>query len=83
MNNNKNLYIIIGVVILLIIVLGVWMWQSGTPTANAPATTEIPFAGAPIQTSDTTGAINQDLKSIDLGNLDSDFQSIDRDLKSL
>jgi len=83
MNNNKNLYIIIGVVILLIIVFGVWMWQSGTPTANAPTTTETPPGGILAQTPDTTGAINEDLKGIDLGNLDSDFQSIDSDLKSL
>lgn len=71
----KNLIIIIAVIILLVV--AVWYWQSQGPTSqNAPVS-----EGS--ASDDTTTAIDQDLRDIDLGNLDQDFQSIDADLNNL
>lgn len=75
---NKNVLIIILVVVVLVI-LGVIFFRPGTPV-TAPTTGETP--GATLSP-DSTGAINQELESVDLGNLDAEFQSIDSDLNSL
>ena len=36
----------------------------------------------PLSGEDTTAAIENDLGAVDLGDLDSDFQSVDKDLNS-
>jgi len=75
---NKNVLIIILIVVVLVI-LGVVLLRPGTPV-TAPTTGEVP--GVQLAP-DSTGAINQELESVDLGDLDAEFQSIDSDLNSL
>ncbi len=69
--------LIIGAVVVLI-GLGIWYWQIQTTTIpTAPAT-------APLTVEeDSTSAIDQELDSVDIGDLDKEFQAIDADLNSL
>ena len=75
---NKNIYIIIGVIVVILIIGFFWMKQSEVPTVQAPGSE----SGA-ASTADTTGAIDEDLSSIDLGNPDADFGEIDKDINAL
>jgi len=88
--NNKNIITltIVGLIVILIL-LGVWYWlaqknvipQKVTPTVAPP---QPPAAVQPVPPKeDSVSAINQELNSIDLGNLDQEFQAIDADLNSL
>jgi hypothetical protein len=57
--------------------LGWWMWR-GAREAVAPQ------AGEPVLSeSDTTAAIDQELQSTDLGNLEAELQAAEADLQSL
>ena len=68
---NKNT--IIAIIVLGILALaGVWWFQSSKGPSPASE-----------QPSDTTGAILQDADALDLGDLDKEFQDIDRDLQTL
>lgn len=72
--------LIIGVVVILV-GLGIWYWQSQEEEIVTPSAA-IPTAPATIK-EDSTSAINQELNSIDVGDLDKEFQAIDSDLNSL
>lgn len=72
--------LIIGVVVILV-GLGIWYWQSQEEEIVAPSAA-IPTAPATVK-EDSTSAINQELNSIDVGDLDKEFQAIDSDLNSL
>lgn len=72
----KNIIIII---IIVIIALAIWLWQSQREV-SAPGTVGdviLPVEG------DTTDVINQQLQSIDISDLEAEFQAIDSDLKNL
>lgn len=73
--------LVIGAVIVLI-VLGIWFWQV-QKKAIAPETPEAIQQTAPISQEDSTPVIDQELNSIDLGDLNKEFQTIDTDLNSL
>jgi len=69
---NKN--IIIGIIVVGILVLaGVWWFQSKKGPSYAP----LP------EPSDTTGMIIQDADALNVGDVDKEFQDIDRDLQTL
>lgn len=89
--NKKNIIIpvIVGLIVILIL-LGIWYWvvqknvvlQEVTPTATPsqpPAAVQQPVSPK----EDSVSAINQELNSIDVGNLDQEFQAIDSNLNSL
>lgn len=59
--------IIITIIIIVIVALAIWWWQSQ----------EKPVEG------DTTEAISEQLESLDLGDLGSEFQAIDAELNNL
>lgn len=61
---------IIWAVIIIVVLLVIWWLVKG------PAT-------APTSESDTVSGINQDLQGINPAGIDSEFQSIDKDLNSL
>lgn len=78
---NKKLYIILAVVAVIVVIAVIWL-ASKKPANN------LPIGGDENQTSttmkaDSVQAINQDLDSIDIGNLDEDFKEIDKDVNSL
>lgn len=73
---NKNILIVI-VVIAALVLAGVWFWSR---QSSAPSQTQQPTSQEP---SDTTGSIQADLESLDLGDVDKEFQVIDADLNSL
>ena len=64
---NKKTLIIL--IIAALILIGLWIWQK----PEAPAET----------TADTTAVINKELESLDVGDLEKEFQSIDADLNTL
>lgn len=76
---NKNIVIAIVIILILAVLgLGFWYWQTQraeiAPTTPAP---EEPTTG------DTTGAINQELESVDVNGLDPNFKEIDAELENL
>ncbi|MBI4119741.1 MAG: hypothetical protein HY456_02765 [Parcubacteria group bacterium] len=75
MKKNTTILIIAVVVIML---LGLWWWQSKT-TVYAPQAPTPPSVSA----QDTTGAINKDLNSVTVDDIDKEFKNIDSDLNSL
>ncbi|MEK9168237.1 MAG: hypothetical protein AAB698_00335 [Patescibacteria group bacterium] len=84
--SQKNLIvlIIIGVVVVLV-GLGVWYWQVQKEEIIAPSAdiSTVPEVAPLTAKEDSTSAINQELNSVDVGNLDKEFQAIDSDLNSL
>jgi FtsZ-interacting cell division protein ZipA len=68
---NKN--IIIGIIVVAILVLGGLWWMRSNKSSGP----------APLPAADTTGAIIEDADALDLGDLDQEFQDIDRDLQTL
>lgn len=83
--NKKNLiFFIVGVAI----VLAIWYWQAQkgkiiVPLDNIPAASETNQQDSSAIGGDTTSVINQELDSIDISDLDKEFQTIDSDLNSL
>lgn len=68
---NKN--IVIGIIVLAILVLGgVWLLQSNKEQSPVP-----------LQPADTTGMIIKDADALNVGDLDKEFQDIDKDLQTL
>ena len=83
--SQKNLIVLIIGVVVVLVGLGIWYWQSQekeivAPSVNIPA---LPETISPIMKEDSTSAINQELNSVDVGDLDKEFQTIDADLNSL
>lgn len=67
--------IIITVIVIVIVILLIWWWQSQNKIL-APADLGMPEG-------DTTNAISQQLESIDISDLEAEFQAIDVDLNNL
>ncbi len=76
---NKKLYIILAVVAIIIVASAIWLVlrRSANETPTNPIDQSQTMKGDSIQ------AINQDLNSIDIGNLDDDFKAVDKDVNSL
>ncbi len=73
---NKNILIILAVVLVAVIGIVVWLFQGQTRPVSESG---VESAG----TADETAAIQGEIESIDLGDLEKEFQSIDADLNSL
>jgi hypothetical protein len=76
------------VIIIVVALLAFWfLRKSGyAPSypSQPPVGTVLPAGGTLSPAADdSTGAINQELESVDLGNLEQQFQSIDNELKNL
>jgi len=70
------------IVVIAIVIVGFLIWGSKSNRVSAPSRTEVaPAAAAPG--SDKAAAINQDVNSLDVGDLNQEFQSIDADLNQL
>jgi len=75
--------LILAIIIVIILAVVIWMFPSGSnektpaPLGEESATTTVEMQN------DTTEAINQELESIDLGDLNKEFESIDVDLQNL
>jgi flagellar basal body-associated protein FliL len=89
---SSSMYIVLGVIILVLIVVagGYWYFTSTdkVPPVDDVVVNEEPEAPAPPEITssddDTTDAIEQDLDAtLDLGNLDDDFNEIDSELDQL
>lgn len=85
---SKTVLIVVAVVIVAIIAIA-W-WQMGSekePPIDETGPTEVPTdvpSEVPAGTlEDTTPVINQELQSINTGDLEKEFQQIDKDLNNL
>lgn len=92
MDKNTSLAIAIGAALLLII--GIIVWQlaaapepSGQPVPPPGAPRSAPVSEqpgeVPVPVDDTSRAINQDLENVNVGDLDSEFIEVDKDLQQL
>ena len=75
----KSIIIIIVIVILALVVI--WRWQAGRTSIPAPTTGETTLEE--LLQEDTTSAAVEALDSLDLGDLDAEFEAIDAELDSL
>lgn len=82
LKNKKNSKILIIGAAIILIGLGIWYSQTQKGKIVAPSV-NAPEAGQSITKEDSTSALNQELDSIDIGDLDKEFQTIDSDLNSL
>ena len=71
MKMNKNTIIII-VALGVLALAGVWLLQANKESSPAP-----------LQPADTTGMIIKDADALDMGDIDKEFQAIDKDLQTL
>ncbi len=73
--------LIIVVIVIIIAVLAIWLVYRSPEPVSSPAgeTAET----AEVSGGDTTSVINSDLDSLDLGDLDAEFEQIDADLNQL
>jgi multidrug resistance efflux pump len=85
---SKTTLIIIAVVIILVLAIAWWQMGGG----EEPAMTDLENAEVPTNVSpevpegtleDTTPVIQQELESIDTGDLEKEFEQIDQDLNNL
>ncbi|MBI4993720.1 hypothetical protein HZC33_02055 [Candidatus Wolfebacteria bacterium] len=88
-SNKKSpvVFIVIGIIVILV-GLGIWYWQIQKSEIIAPSTnvSAIPEAAQPTQMivkEDSVSAANQELNNINVGDLNTEFQTIDTDLNSL
>lgn len=75
-NGKINLWLVI--VLVLVIVAAVFVWYRYYSTTWQSAVDE--KTAAPISEGDTVSDIESDLKATDLGDLDDDFRSVDKDI---
>ncbi len=73
-NGRKTKLIILALIIIAGVALYFW-WQSGAMPNLSPATG--------VDTTSTISDIQQSATSIDTGNLDQEFQSVNKDLNAL
>lgn len=78
------------VAVVLVVVLALLWWQLGTDNGamtDNQETTEVPTEVSPeipLDTlDDTTPVINQELESINTGDIESEFETINQDLENL
>jgi hypothetical protein len=78
-NGGKTKLIVIAIIIIVAVAL--FMWSNGMQPAVAPApvTSEVPAA----VTSNSLTQMQNDAATVDAGNLDTEFQTIDKDVNSL
>ena len=86
--SKTNLIVLIIGVVIVLVGLVIWYGQARkgkitAPSVNAPEVPEISQPTSPTIKEDSTPVINQELDSIDIGDLNKEFQTIDSDLNSL
>ncbi|MCP6720053.1 MAG: hypothetical protein KJI72_01835 [Patescibacteria group bacterium] len=78
----KNLVIVIVIIIVLALVV-IWRWQTGQVLTPAPVVTEEAVLVEELLEEDTTSAAIEVLDSLDLIDLDAEFEAIDAELNQL
>ncbi|HXF43959.1 MAG TPA: hypothetical protein VNK70_00555 [Candidatus Paceibacterota bacterium] len=65
------------IIIVIVVIIGFLLWGNDASRVSAPTGSEV------VPGNDTTGAINQDLENLELGDLNQEFETIDADLNQL
>ncbi len=82
---NKNI-IIIAIIVLILAAIGIGFWfflKQAVSPGEMPPVIFIPAREKSGINGDTASAINQELNSADIGDLDAEFKDIDAELKNL
>lgn len=74
---NKKTYLILLIVAIVIVIAVAW-WIMKNPVVNAPSDMQ-----NDVIRGDSVEDITQDLNEINLGDLEEDFEEIDKDINSL
>ena len=65
------------IILIVIVIVGFLIWGRRVSRVSAPPGADI------VPGNDTTSAINQDLNSLNLGDINQEFQAIDSELNQL
>gem|GEM_PF-2525202 len=81
-NNKNTTWLVVGALLVLFL-LGMQAWQKpkGAATPTTPTTPEMNTVEQPAE--DSTSIIDQELQTIDLGDIDAEIQTTESDLQSL
>ncbi len=80
MINMRNYQLLLLLVVIILALFGIVYYATVPKSSSIRSDTMQDSKTTP---SDTTSAINDDLQKLDVGEIDSQFQDIDRDLNSL
>lgn len=82
--NKMVVWLIVGLIIIILVVGGVYWYLNKQQKASLPTeeTTTQTSQSTPQPTSESTDSLNNDLNSVDVG-ISTDFSAIDQDLQSL
>ncbi|OGE26499.1 hypothetical protein A3B42_04175 [Candidatus Daviesbacteria bacterium RIFCSPLOWO2_01_FULL_38_10] len=70
----KTMWLIVGLVVVLLIIGGIYLLQSRQKVSQSSKVSPSPVA---------TDNLEQDLNSVDVGDLETEFDAVDQDLQSL
>lgn len=82
-SNKMILWLIIGFVIVIGLVGGVYFFLSRQQTANTAQTIDRPITQVTKKPPETVDALDKDLSALNVDNSDSDFATVDQDLQQL
>lgn len=77
---NMVMWLVGGVILIIFVVGGIYFYLSKQQTAQP---TFKQNAQATLKPEDTVDALDKDLSSVNISNLDSDFSQVDQDLQNL
>lgn len=75
-SKGKTMWLIVGLVIILLVIAGIYLLQNRQKASQSVKVSPSPVAA-------DTDNLEQDLNSVNAGNLESEFSTIDQDLQSL
>lgn len=75
---SKTMWLIVGLVLVILLIAGIYLLQSRQKASQSVKVSPSPVAGA-----DNAGNLEQDLNSINIGNVEPEFSDVDQDLQSL
>lgn len=73
-SKGKTMWLIIGLVIILLVIAGIYLLQSRQKVSQSSKASPSPAV---------TDNLEQDLNSVNIGDLESEFDAVDKDLQSL
>lgn len=75
MPKSKTMWLIVGLVVIILLIAGIYLYQSRQQKVSQPLKTTPPAT--------TVDNLESDLNSINVGDVDSEFTSVDQDLQGL
>lgn len=73
-SKGKTMWLIVGLVIVLLVIAGIYLLQSRQKVSQSSKASPSPVV---------TDSMERDLNSVDVGDLESEFNAVDQDLQNL